>query len=367
MAFHTELLKPSYTWFKLPNMADIWMAKYSQENNIPILCMAHVTGWIQQQTVKHDSQISVKLKNNNVHICNIINKINWKTISMETKTSIVIPFINKENEFEALRYALRSIAKNANFDHKVIIIGDCPSWVNKDVVRHIPQERDPKAPFTNCFDANRKINTILLDPTIGENIVVTYDDIYFLKETSIEDLEKLVCCVKKLDNYNPTNTHSQLLMRTFESLNSKLKNQVVNNCETHLPRFIKKSKMIEVFKKFLPVRNRLLIYTLYFNTWFKGCLELSKKNNIKAGFYGTNDDFSYLFDDKKKIERLLANKMFLNHDDKGLSPILREVIQEAFSEPCIYEIKTESSDNINNNDDNVNNDNDTDAEEKKKN
>lgn len=33
--------------FKEKNMADVWIAKFAKEQNIPIVCMAHESGWIK--------------------------------------------------------------------------------------------------------------------------------------------------------------------------------------------------------------------------------------------------------------------------------------------------------------------------------
>lgn len=46
MGFHTSALKVKFEDFKLPNMADIWMYKLSQEQQVGIICASHEAGWL---------------------------------------------------------------------------------------------------------------------------------------------------------------------------------------------------------------------------------------------------------------------------------------------------------------------------------
>lgn len=56
MCFHTSLLKIPFYFFKLPNMADIWVGKYCMENNIEMICITHPKDflkYIDQKTTIH--------------------------------------------------------------------------------------------------------------------------------------------------------------------------------------------------------------------------------------------------------------------------------------------------------------------------
>lgn len=57
MCFHTDLIKLPISYFKYPNMADIWMGKHCYENKIDILCVRHESGYINyipQKTTIYD-------------------------------------------------------------------------------------------------------------------------------------------------------------------------------------------------------------------------------------------------------------------------------------------------------------------------
>jgi len=47
MAWRSDLFRPLKDYFKRANMADIWLAKFAKENNIPIVCIAHEEGWLK--------------------------------------------------------------------------------------------------------------------------------------------------------------------------------------------------------------------------------------------------------------------------------------------------------------------------------
>jgi glycosyltransferase involved in cell wall biosynthesis len=57
MAFDTNMVKFDFNYFKKPNMADIWVGVYAQNNNIPILCLEHKKGWIKETDDKDDYTI----------------------------------------------------------------------------------------------------------------------------------------------------------------------------------------------------------------------------------------------------------------------------------------------------------------------
>lgn len=52
MCFHTNLMKIPFQFFKLPNMADIWVGKYCKENNIEMICITHSKDFLKYQEQK---------------------------------------------------------------------------------------------------------------------------------------------------------------------------------------------------------------------------------------------------------------------------------------------------------------------------
>jgi hypothetical protein len=47
MAWHSSTIELRYEDFEVPNIADIWVACWAQEQKVPIVCLAHEKGWIK--------------------------------------------------------------------------------------------------------------------------------------------------------------------------------------------------------------------------------------------------------------------------------------------------------------------------------
>lgn len=62
MAYHSDTILIKLSAFEVPNMADIWLSKYCQENNIPRVILNHPAGWIKQSG-KEDKSKSIYFKN----------------------------------------------------------------------------------------------------------------------------------------------------------------------------------------------------------------------------------------------------------------------------------------------------------------
>lgn len=240
--------------------------------------------------------------------------------------------------WQELRYSLRSIKQHFKGEYRVWIIGDLPGWVKN--VNHIPHVRNNKIRLTNCYDACSKMELVINHPDITEDFIYMYDDIYLLRDITRNEIRHPLYARVDIDNIlkheYQVSKHRRMLWNTYEVLKSQ--GLTGWDCETHLPRLFNKSMMREILKMYDPLGNRLLFATLYFNTFFGGLPHyIRKSDNVKAGFYGTNDDYSYHIPGKAKIKELLSKKTFLNHDDRGLNTALKNVIEETFPHKCKFE------------------------------
>lgn len=261
-------------------------------------------------------------------------------MSKKEQLDVVIPYIDTRSEFKELKYALRSLAnlKLENTKIRVVIVGQLPPFINPEKVKHIAIDRVDGVPKTNCYDAGRKMNAVILDPEVSENVLVMYDDTYIMKETNMEDLA-IGLKNKKPAELNLKKVHAQLLDATYKALEKAGK--PTENCETHTPRLINKNLMVETFKKYYPIKNRLLYFTLYFNEKHEtGAFKtIAKNNKHKIGFYGEVNDWSYSADlPVNELVEKISKYRFMNHDDAGLTPQLKEALEILFPEKSEYEL-----------------------------
>ena len=338
MGFHSSFININIKDFKVPNMADIWLAKLAQQQKIPIIVAEHKAGWIKHAPIDLSTTIASKRGKHHKIVTKIVNKINFKIMKTNKRIDVIIPFVKSHSGFDELKYAVRSIEQNLKEDFRLVIIGEAPEWLNlenKDVL-FIPTKRNDTAAFTNCLDANNKMNKLLLNEDISSDFIITYDDIYFLKNTTKTDLETVYA--KGDGNTTASSIWSKLLLQTCNHLKVKGKTQF--NFETHTPRLINKKNMTEVYKTYRPIRHRLLHFTLYFNHFLSNKLPilLSHENKIKAGFYGTSDIHSLSNKGTvSDIQKRISGFKFLNHDDKGLSKNLEKLISKRFPNKSKFE------------------------------
>lgn len=254
---------------------------------------------------------------------------------------VVYQYVDGKSADEELKNSIRSIERYLDAQFKLHIVGDMPSNLELEHVNHIPLERKDGVEFTNCYDAGAKMNAVILHPEIGENILYMYDDIYLMQKVTVEELRELTetFCMQESDaDPLPQDTkHRQLVNRTREVLQKAGKPSC--NAETHMPRLISKSKMIEVFQTYTPIRNRLLMFTLYFNHFLQGDFKTINEIQPKIGCYGYDDQpLSYAPKSATDLRDLLKKAIVLNHNDQGYSSVVKEVLDTRFKTKSKFEV-----------------------------
>jgi hypothetical protein len=249
--------------------------------------------------------------------------------------SVFYPYLQGASKWDELRYSLRSLEMYFRSEFEVVIVGDLPPWVQN--VRHIPHRRDEHVSATCTYDALSKLWAFLSCERTSERFIRMYDDIYLLRDLCETDLE----VTRYLWDYQ------ELHHGTYTSGGSVWRNQVLQTTkvvrrmglpgymtETHCPELFEKEKMLKVFEMFDPVYWRLLSSTLYYNVFPFDTL-LKDRKSERALFYGENNQFSFASDPDGF--NAIAGKRFLNHNDKGLTPPLMEIIQGLFPHKSRFE------------------------------
>ena len=113
MGFHTDLFKIGVEYFEHPNMADVWIGKYANENGIQIICSQHDNNLIHQQ-VTIDS-----IRNQQTYVDNRQTKIVNDTF-FNKSISIIIPTYNN---VEYIEECLSSIIKSCKDLNTEVLIG----------------------------------------------------------------------------------------------------------------------------------------------------------------------------------------------------------------------------------------------------
>ena len=253
--------------------------------------------------------------------------------------TILIPFKNVGDPDE-LRITLRSIEKNARFDHKVVIIGDCPPFLNianldkgkLDVILINP-ERAPENP--KAWDVIEKMKYATESEDISKLILMSYDDVLFINPVNMRDIAEVIALRPLPTDLDFQTNGSTAWKRVFNNTQLALARNGFEkpyDFETHLPRLFQKEKLKELFKKYGFQKRPYCFPTLYFNEYLgkKKLRVLSEDpGNIKIGISSADE----LLQCSEKLE----THKFLNYGEKAWGPQLKEILFSLFPDPGTFE------------------------------
>jgi len=249
---------------------------------------------------------------------------------------IFYPYLEKASLWQELRYSLRSLEGHLKENFEVWIVGDLPDWIQN--VKHLPHKKIENIHAPSTFDAVKKLQAYLNQDDSPETFIRMYDDVYFLGDRNIEDLQ----VTRYLFNYG------QIQNGELRSGSQIWRNQVLRSVqaarqsghyglmtETHCPEVFEKQKMAEVMELFDPDVNRLLTSTLYFNLYpYPDYLQDLKTE--RALFYGYENAYSF-HSSNLESTAWLEGKYFLNHNDVGLDGNLKAFISGMFPHKSRFE------------------------------
>lgn len=85
---------------------------------------------------------------------------------------------------QELRYSLRSLARYAQNIGRVYVVGECPRWINKNVVTHIPCD-DPYD--RKCKNIWHKVFYATEYSNISNEFLLSSDDIFHIKPIDLDN------------------------------------------------------------------------------------------------------------------------------------------------------------------------------------
>lgn len=252
------------------------------------------------------------------------------------KVIIFLPYKQVGNG-EELKLALRSIAKNCNFDYDLALVGDCPDWVNKESLIHLQTEIPVAKEFPKAWNVIEKFKHILGKMETEESMLLTYDDIVFLKPVTEKEIGNIIAVAKLPEDGSKINsiasdTWEKIMQNTIAAL--KRNKLPMLNFETHLPRLFNVKKIKELIALFGFEKRPYAIPTLYFN-WVKSnkkkyILSDIPDQKIKAGIHFPGDF--------EKYADILEEYMYLNWGETNWNQDLEDKLLFLFPDKSIFEL-----------------------------
>ncbi|GAA0885837.1 hypothetical protein GCM10009120_44360 [Sphingobacterium siyangense subsp. cladoniae] len=257
------------------------------------------------------------------------------------KPTLIIPYYKAAAHSSELKLALRTWSKYFP-DINVVVVGDCEDWFSDHVIHvehsghqiikdcagcQAPQlEQHPQA------DSTHKLMTAIAVLNLSGPIILSNDDIFILRDITIQDIEmaKYHGDLKDAANGKPSryneaqiNTCLALQVAGFETV----------RYGTHTPVLIDAEKSLEVIEQYGAVEKGLLFTSLYFNT-FKPAgdpvkISGGKNDPVLASVYRTGIE-------PHVLSEVRNQRVFMNCNDEGF-PSVRDLLRKEFGQKCKYE------------------------------
>ena len=250
-------------------------------------------------------------------------------------TDIYYPYFEREATWHELRYSLRSIEKHFKFPFRVVIVGDLPDWVDPQFILHIPHERVEGISQNTLYDAITKQSLFNYHFDTSLHFIRMYDDIYILKDVDIVD----IATVKAMYSWETIPIREGVwwsqLYATIDIL--KEKGYSPWNTETHLPELFNKEKLQWIINVYSALEKRLLLSTLYFNTFYPLINPLLFSKDFAIQFYNNIDNRFYTSSEGDLFAKC-QGKTYLNHNNAGLNENLQNFLSKTFTQKSRFEL-----------------------------
>ena len=239
---------------------------------------------------------------------------------------VVYPIANMSkgrDDFE-LKYSLRSLMLQ-NWVGNVYLIGHRPKLAES--VIHIPCGD----PYIACKDANiiNKIMVACAAPGISKTFMVNSDDQYFLKAVDVEDLYPVLedpCRLSEFKARTGVNCWYKRVIDTVRGcVNEGFPDWIF---QSHIPYLVDKQDYIPAMAQIPWGRSTGFTTHAYLNMTYKFHPTKEAKGRtlrVKGRM------------DEAEFRKTVKQATFLNHNDAGLTPLVKNFLEEYFPVPSRWE------------------------------
>ena len=222
------------------------------------------------------------------------------------------PYWHRGANDDEIRWSVRSVEKHFQGTAEVLIIGDKPPWYSG---RYIPQRRvskhTPNRPFRDMLS---KVWTMATHPEVRDEFVWMMDDIYLIKPTTIEDLSTPRAVRWSESQSNSWQRRKANTMRALANTGRS-----VHDFATHLPHWVEKDKLRQLYEEFSLLRDTMLWEVLYGNV-FRGHPE-----PVRPFFRRITRKISL-----EELQQTTEHASIFNHTASAWCPAVRTFLEQMF-------------------------------------
>jgi hypothetical protein len=244
-------------------------------------------------------------------------------------TQFVWPYWDGGASGDELRWSIRSVETFFQGRAKITLIGDRPEWYHGHCIR---KKRVPASKPNRAFrDMLSKVFFIASHAEIDSECVWMMDDIYFLKPFTLDDIK-----TPRAEPWRPSTGNSWQRRKTASMAALAAVGRTQHDYATHLPHWLEKQKLRQLFEEFNLHHNTMLWEVLYGNT-YRDTPQRTRPFFSRLKNQATAD----------RYRELTKHATVLNHIASAWCDGMREFLSELLPNPSAAEgAQAESKPNI---------------------
>lgn len=242
----------------------------------------------------------------------------------ETKQRIesiqfVWPYWHGGANGDELRWSIRSVETFFQGQAKITLIGDCPEWYHGHVIRkkRVAANR-PNRAFRDMLS---KVWYMATHPEIESEFVWMMDDVYFLKPLTLQELQ-----TPRAERWQPSEGNSWQKRKSLTMRALADRGRPQHDYATHLPHFVEKEKLREIFDE-LDMHNQTLLWEVAYGNTYRGTPVRTRPFFARFKHHG----------DPETYRKLTARAKIMNHMAEGWCDGLRTFLSELLPHPSSVE------------------------------
>lgn len=230
-------------------------------------------------------------------------------------------YLHRAAALDELRYSMRSVQANYQGKCSFLVIGDKPPWYDGPWIKQ-PRKLQGKGFRVGLRDMLSKMDTLSRHPDVADEFVWMMDDVFMVRSTSKAELMTPRAGIDLAGYDNDGNAWRSIKINTAKRL---IRNGFrALDFGTHLPHYVRKSELLELFQTWKPLEHVFLWEVAYKNTFAHGHKPKPATPFLRR--VGTRLRLD-------QYDRIAKRSNFVNIMAKGWKHRLRNWLRDRFPEP----------------------------------